>query len=120
MNCIIAAVKKVEIAENVIFAPQVYISDHGHGYEDPEKSISEQGIRKIKEVKIGPDSWIGHGVTILPGSVIGKHCVIGANSVVNSIIPDFSIAAGCPARVFKRFDFEQKQWVSIRETRLNE
>lgn len=120
MNCIIAAVQKVEIAENVIFAPHVYLSDFGHGYEDPEKPISQQGIRKIQEVKIGPDSWIGYGAIILPGTVIGKHCVIGANSVVNSVIPDYSIVGGCPARILKRYDFEKKQWVSTKEINRNE
>lgn len=115
MNCIVAAAKKVEIGENVFFAPHVYVSDHGHGYEDPDIPIACQGIRKIREVKIGPDAWIGHGVTILPGSVVGRHCIIGANSVVNSIIPDYSIAGGTPARVLKKYDFERNAWVSAKD-----
>ncbi|MGN0395002.1 MAG: hypothetical protein ACI4EF_06535 [Coprococcus sp.] len=31
----------------------------------------------------------------------GKHCVIGANSVVTRDIPDYSVAVGSPARVIK-------------------
>lgn len=42
--------------------------------------------------------------------VLGKHCVIGANSVVTRDIPDYSVAAGCPARIIKRYDFETQQW----------
>ena len=41
-------------------------------------------------------------MVILPGVTIGKHCVIGANSVVNAPVPDYSIAVGSPARVVKR------------------
>jgi acetyltransferase-like isoleucine patch superfamily enzyme len=33
---------------------------------------------------------------------IGRRSVIGANSVVTSDIPPFSIAAGAPAKVLKR------------------
>lgn len=32
---------------------------------------------------------------------IGKHCVIGANSVVTKDVPDYSVAVGIPARVIK-------------------
>ena len=35
---------------------------------------------------------------------IGKHCVIGANSVVTKDIPDSSVAVGSPARVIKNID----------------
>lgn len=38
-------------------------------------------------------------VTITRGTIIGKGSVIGANSVVTHDIPDYSVAAGNPARV---------------------
>jgi acetyltransferase-like isoleucine patch superfamily enzyme len=40
---------------------------------------------------------------ILPGSDIGEHVVIGANSVVTGVIPSFSVAVGSPAKVIKQF-----------------
>lgn len=45
---------------------------------------------------------------------IGKHCVIGANSVVTNNIPDYSVAVGVPARVIKNYNFKKKQWESIK------
>jgi acetyltransferase-like isoleucine patch superfamily enzyme len=36
---------------------------------------------------------------------IGERCVIGANSVVTSDIPAFSIAAGAPARVLRMIEY---------------
>ena len=45
---------------------------------------------------------------------IGKHCVIGANSVVTKDIPDYSVAAGIPAKVIKRYDFEKSEWVRVK------
>ena len=45
---------------------------------------------------------------------VGKHCVIGANSVVTKDIPDYSVATGIPARVIKKYDFEKKEWVRVK------
>ena len=53
-------------------------------------------------VSIGDDTWIGTNVVIAGTVEIGKHCVIGANSVVTHDIPDYSVVAGCPAKVIKQ------------------
>ena len=56
---------------------------------------------------IGNDVWIGQNATILPGVHIGDGAIIGANSVVGSDIPPYSIAVGNPARIIRqRFDDE--------------
>lgn len=41
---------------------------------------------------------IAAGSVILPGLSIGKHCMIGANSLVTKDVPDFELHAGNPAR----------------------
>ena len=43
----------------------------------------------------------GINVVIVGNVKIGKHCVIGANSVVTKDIPDYCVAVGSPARVIK-------------------
>ena len=63
-----------------------------------------QGINRIAPVIIGNHSWLGQNVVVLPGVTIGEHCVIGANSVVRSPIPDYCVAVGAPARVVRRFN----------------
>jgi acetyltransferase-like isoleucine patch superfamily enzyme len=45
--------------------------------------------------------WLGANVVVTSGVTIGRRSVIGANSVVTEDIPEFSIAAGAPARVLK-------------------
>ena len=66
---------------------------------------------------IGNDVWIGQNVTFLPGVHVGDGCIIGANAVVASDIPPYSVVVGNPARVIrKRFDdemialLEKLQW----------
>ena len=71
-------------------------------YEDIETPIIEQSIGSKGNVIIGEGSWLGNNVAVI-SCKIGKHCVIGANSVVTHDIPDYSVAVGCPARVIKRY-----------------
>ncbi len=58
------------------------------------------------DISIGDGVWIGNNVVILPGISVGNFAVIGANSVVNSDVPEFAVCAGMPARVIKTKDRE--------------
>lgn len=92
----------IEIGNDVWTGHNVYITDQNHGYEDVERPISQQS-QPERAVKIGDGSWLGYGSVVLPGVTIGKHVVVGANSVVTHDIPDYSVAVGVPAKVIKRF-----------------
>jgi acetyltransferase-like isoleucine patch superfamily enzyme len=102
----------IEIGDDVWTGHHVYVTDQNHGYEDVSLPISQQTMPE-RPVSIGDGSWIGHGTVVLPGARIGKHVVIGANSVVTGEIPDFSVAVGNPARVIRRHDPETG-WTSVR------
>ena len=52
---------------------------------------------------------IGERVGVL-GASVGKHCVIGAHSVVTHDIPDYCVAVGIPARIVKRYNFKNQKW----------
>ena len=108
----IVAIKYVNIGKNVLIADKVYVSDNIHSFEDVTQPIIEQEILFKGSVSIGENSWIGENVSIL-GAKIGKHSVIGANSLVNSDIPDYSIAVGSPAKVIKKYDFQAKKWKKV-------
>lgn len=64
-------------------------------------------------ITIGKDTWIGAHVSIIGNVSIGKHCVIAANSVVVKDIPDYSVAAGVPAKVIKKYSFEKEEWIKV-------
>lgn len=99
------------IEDDVWTGHHVYITDQNHGYEDISRPISQQS-QPERAVRIGKGSWIGHGSVVLPGSNIGEHVVIGAQSVVNGAIPDYCVAVGAPARVIKQYR-KGEGWVSI-------
>jgi acetyltransferase-like isoleucine patch superfamily enzyme len=95
---IIAAMESINIGKNVMIAPYVYILDVDHKFSSRHVPISEQGY-STDPVVIEDDVWIGTGVVVTKGSFIGRGAIIGANSVVRGAIPEWSIAAGAPARV---------------------
>lgn len=109
----IVALNNVTIGKNVLISDKVYISDNLHNYEDINTPIIKQSIRQIGEVVIGDGSWIGENACII-GAKVGMNCVVGANAVVTKDIPDFSVAVGIPARVIKKYDFQNKKWISVR------
>lgn len=55
----------------------------------------------LDNVVIGDDTFLGAGCIILPGSRIGKFCVIGAGSVVKGVVDDYSVVIGNPLKVIK-------------------
>lgn len=109
----ISAQNSIVIEDNVLTAPNVYIADHNHEYEDICIPICKQGARCSpgSRVVIGSGTWLGKNVVVAGNIKIGKNCVIGANSVVTKDIPDYCVAAGVPAKVIRKYDPETRQWV---------
>ena len=78
----------IEVGNDTIFGPNVFIYDHNH-------AISDEGIVLKKEfscssVKIGNNCWIGAGTIILAGTILGDNCIVGAGSVLKGTYPDKS------------------------------
>ncbi len=105
----IYATNSIVFLEDVLTANYVYVSDNLHSYQDVDTPIQKQPIKQLKPVVIGKGSWLGEHVSII-GACVGSHSVIGANSVVTKDIPDFCIAVGVPAKIIKRYDFENSCW----------
>jgi hypothetical protein len=101
---VVAAARRVVIEEGVLFARNVYVSDHVHAFGDAGKAIQDQGISKLAEVVIEEGAWLGQNVVVCPGVRIGKGAVIGAGSLVNRDIPARCVAVGSPAKVIKQLD----------------
>ena len=60
-----------------------------------------QGFTSKGPTRVGDNVWCGANVVVTSGVTIGERCVIGANSVVTTDLPPFSIAAGAPAKVLR-------------------
>lgn len=95
---VLTAHSSITIGHDVWTGANVFISDANHGWADPDQPIGRQ-FGAALPVSIGSESWLGHGVLVMPGARIGERCVIGAGAVVRGEIPHGSIAVGVPARV---------------------
>ncbi|MGE3063049.1 MAG: acyltransferase [bacterium] len=89
------------IGNSVRIGPHSLIISSNHIYENPELTVLEQGTRGTGIV-IEDDVWIGGGVKVLDGVKIGKGSIIAASAVVTRDIPEYSVAAGIPAKVIKK------------------
>lgn len=93
----------IEIASGVKFV--VHDAIHGvfnfkyHGEKD-----NPEFQEKMNCIEIMDNVFIGSGTTILGGVRIGPNVVIGANSLVNSDIPEGTVCVGTPAKVIGKFD----------------
>ena len=105
-RCRISIVNSLDIGEKVLLSPNVYITDCDHEYRNVDVSVIDQGIvQKGQKVSIGEGSYIGINTVIVGIVKIGKHCVIGANSVVTKDVPDYCVAVGSPAKVIRKMGY---------------
>jgi acetyltransferase-like isoleucine patch superfamily enzyme len=107
ISCVV--IGPVKIGNDVIMAQNIVMSGLNHGYEDVTMPINLQKCT-MKEIVIEDESWIGANAVITAGVTVGKHAVVAAGSVVTKDVPSYSIAAGNPARIIKRYNFETQQW----------
>jgi acetyltransferase-like isoleucine patch superfamily enzyme len=112
-NVHIIAKSSVTIGSRVSITGYCAIVDVDHPYRDVSLAIKiGDRIDPVnRPVSIGDGSFIGMFTLILPGTTIGRHCVIGAGSIVKGNIPDYCVAKGRPAVVIRRYDHAKGEWV---------
>ncbi|MBU1671078.1 MAG: acyltransferase [Actinobacteria bacterium] len=87
------------IGHDTMFGPFVNVNCADHGMERGVPMREQYGC--YGPVSIGADCWLGAMVVVTRGVTIGEGAVIGAGSVVCCDIPEYTIAAGSPARVIR-------------------
>lgn len=103
--------ENIEIGKDVLIGSFVLITDLSHGIDADSKINYQKQPITTKPVFIGSGCWLGDKVSILPGTKIGKKCVIAANSVVIGDIPSYTMIAGNPAKVIKKWSSTNKAWI---------
>jgi acetyltransferase-like isoleucine patch superfamily enzyme len=96
--CMISASESIMIEDDVIIGAFSSLIDSDHTFNDGHPNVMHNSVDS-GPIRIGRGSWLAERVAVLRGSSIGRCCIIGANSVVRGQIPDYSVAAGAPARV---------------------
>lgn len=119
-NCAIGqCAHVVAMGEELVIGSDCAISQYSiilnvdHNIEDINKSVMDSG-HIVKTTKIGDGCFIGHGAVICAGTILGKHCIVGANAVVKGKYPDYCILGGVPAKVIKKYNLETEEWERIK------
>lgn len=99
--CYIFSASRVRCGRNTLIAAYTYLVGGGHELDRTDVPIIEQA-RPSRGIAIGPNCWLGSGVTVLDGVAVGQDAVIGANSVVTKDVGDFVVVAGSPATTIRR------------------
>ncbi len=88
------------IGPRCAFGQSALIFDGTHRYADAGRHWGEQGW-DFEPITIGAGVGVSDKCTI--HASIGERAMIASHSVVNRPIPAYSVAAGVPARVVRRF-----------------
>lgn len=102
------------IGKDTIISFDVMITDIDHEYRNLDIPIGKQDLL-IKKTQIGDNCFIGSGAKIQAGTILGRHCIIGANAVVRGVFPSFCVIAGVPAKIIKRYNEASYQWEKTNE-----
>jgi putative colanic acid biosynthesis acetyltransferase WcaF len=94
-DCVIYNLGKITLGSNVALAHGVYLCTGLHDYTDPSFPIGASPITVADEV------WLTNDVFVGPGVTIGRGCVVGARSTVLKDLPEMMLCAGYPAKVIR-------------------
>lgn len=89
----------IKVGEDCMFSHQIYIrTSDAHPIFDMNTG---KRTNYAKPVTIGNHVWIAPDTKIMKGANIEDGCVIGTNTMVNSVIVSNSLAVGVPAKIVK-------------------
>lgn len=114
----IACTHSVTIGDHVLIGSKVLITDHNHGYfgqgaTSPMIPPAQRPLEQDRFVVIESNVWLGDGVVVCPGVTMGEGSVAGANAVVTTDVPPFTLVVGVPAKPIRRYDQIEKRWVKV-------
>jgi len=66
---------------------------------DPKCKYPQVGAQYYIKTLVREGASIGANATIVCGITLGRHCMIGAGSVVTKDVPDYALVIGTPGRV---------------------
>lgn len=95
------AIGGITIGNNVSIAHNCSLVSFEHTWNNNKVSIKYNPTIN-QEIIIGNDVWIGCGVRILSGAVIGNRVVVAAGAVVKGSLESGYLYGGVPARKLKK------------------
>jgi len=89
-------VDKIRLGAHATVSQYSFLCTASHDYTDPAMPLVTAPIT------IGESAWIAADVFVAPGVTIGDGAVVTARSTVLTDIDSWTVAAGYPAKTFKK------------------
>lgn len=86
---------KVSIGNQSLISQRSFLCTASHDYTHPHYPLI------WKNIEIGSQCWLAAEAYVGPGVKIGDGSIIGARSVVTKNIPDWQVCAGNPCKIIK-------------------
>lgn len=90
----------VVIGENSIVSQRAYLCGGTHDFTRASNPLI------TRPITIGPNVWVAADAFIGPGVTVPEGCVIGARAVVTGRLEPWTVYVGNPARAIKRRDYD--------------
>lgn len=98
----------ISIGKDVVISRDAMLLTHDFSVETAfhavGKGSEDRHIHINEAICIGDNSFIGARASLLPGTIVGKNCIIGACAVVKGRIPDGSIVVGNPGKIISNIE----------------
>ncbi len=102
-NVIVDLTGNICIGDSVILSDDVTLYTHSHTYEQSEENGWKHPICPTS-LNIEDGAWIGAKSIVLPSvKRIGRGAIIGAGSVVTKDVDEYTVVAGNPAKLLKKY-----------------
>ena len=99
-ECLIDLAETVSLEDQVTLAERVLVLTHTNvGYRD--HPLQRHFPSRTAAVVVEAGSFVGAGVTLLPGVRVGRGSFVAAASVVTEDVPPATLVAGVPARAVR-------------------
>lgn len=97
-RAILYSLGQIKLGQRVTVSQGAHLCAGTHDIDDPARALLKPPI------VVGNDSWICADAFLGPGVSIGEGAIVGARSVVVRDVADRSVVAGNPARTVRQLD----------------
>jgi putative colanic acid biosynthesis acetyltransferase WcaF len=89
-NAVLYSLGEIDVGANAVVSQRTYLCAGDHDYTQPAFPI------RARRITVGSGAWVAADVFVGPGVKIGRGSVIGARSSVFSDMPDGMVCFGSP------------------------
>ena len=112
-HCFFSAGEAIEIGQDCNIGAACHLLAAGHIYDNPRVPYSAAPVVSYGRMRLGPNTWLGVGSTLIGDVNIGFGSLLAAGSLLKTSLPPLCLAAGSPATIIKVFDWTRQTWMRL-------